>query len=171
MKITDYDIVLSNNNDFIELVDLVFKLHPDIVSIIETGTSKGTGSTRVFAQKEIRIDTIECNPQDVDIAVQNLSRFSNVYVHWGYSLPKKNLLEFLENEDFNSFPEGIRVDSNTPVSFYKNELRFDPPEEDLLNFFITNDKKQLIFLDSAGGVGYLEYMSVMSLPEVKNIKR
>jgi hypothetical protein len=34
--------------------------------------------------------------------------------------------------------------------------------EDGLNLLCNNDRKQLIFLDSAGGVGYAEFMEVMS---------
>ena len=34
--------------------------------------------------------------------------------------------------------------------------------ENGLDLFCNNDRKQLIFLDSAGGVGYAEFLEVMS---------
>jgi hypothetical protein len=34
--------------------------------------------------------------------------------------------------------------------------------EDALNIFANNDRKQLVFLDSAGGVGYAEFLEFMN---------
>lgn len=41
--------------------------------------------------------------------------------------------------------------------------------EDALSLFANNDKRQLVFLDSAGGVGYLEFIEFMWWPI--NIRR
>jgi hypothetical protein len=54
------------------------------------------------------------------------------------------------------------IDTLDPVPFYLTEINFDVPE-DLLFPLINNSSKQLIFLDSAGGIGYIEYLKVMSL--------
>jgi hypothetical protein len=42
------------------------------------------------------------------------------------------------------------------------EINYQVNIEDALNVFCNNNRHQLIFLDSAGGVGYLEYKEVMS---------
>lgn len=38
--------------------------------------------------------------------------------------------------------------------------------ENALEVFCNNNRKQLIFLDSAGGVGYLEFKYIMGLPQI-----
>ena len=51
---------------------------------------------------------------------------------------------------------------------YKNEINMDSDFENALPFLINNDTKQIVFLDSAGGVGYLEFKTFMKLPK-KNL--
>jgi hypothetical protein len=77
------------------------------------------------------------------------------------SLKKEDMYNFLINDKY-SFDSSIMVDTDKPLEFYMNELNHNVVE-DILYPLISNNTRQLIFLDSAGGIGYLEYQKVMSL--------
>jgi hypothetical protein len=63
-----------------------------------------------------------------------------------------------------SFDLDVTYDSKYPKSFYMREISQNVVVENALDLLCNNDRNQLIFLDSAGGVGYLEYLWVMNLP-------
>lgn len=134
-----------------------------IQEIIETGTNTGLGSTAILAKMCIPVFTLECDPNNAERAKFNLSTSPHVTVINGFSLNKKNMIEFILSDKVNH-PQDIMIDALDPIDFYLKEINFDVPENLLLPL-IENDKSQLIFLDSAGGVGYLEYLKVMSLPQ------
>ena len=133
----------------------------DLKEIVETGTNTGLGSTAILAKMGIPVVSLECSPSNYQQAKFNLNRHSHVTLLNGLSLSKKDMVEFII-KDKTVHPENIMIDTPEPIPFYLTEINFNVPE-DLLFPLIQNNKDQLIFLDSAGGVGYLEYLKVMSL--------
>lgn len=158
--INKYPINL-NSSEFRETVKEILAKH-DISEIIETGTFNGLGSTRVFAETKKYVFTIECNYNNFVTSSQNLAQYENVCVVHGLSLKRDELIEELLHEKFD---ENIKMDSDYPKSFYMREIMQQVTVENALNLFANNDRKQLVFLDSAGGVGYAEYLKFMSFDE------
>ena len=170
---------LELNNDFFsKSVELVLSQNPQIEEIIETGTHKGTGSTRIWANTGLPVKTIEVNPHFFADAVINLMDFPNVKPLLGASLSISKMEEFIkENREYYASAGGKNIGcegGQNAVNFYLAEVNgggfsgsfTDKPEsENLLPELVNNDKKQLIFLDSAGGIGFLEYQEVMSMKE------
>lgn len=133
----------------------------DLKEIVETGTNTGLGSTAILAKMEIPVFTLECNPANYRQAKINLASKPHVTLLNGFSLNRREMVDFIIH-DKTEHPLDVMVDTSEPIPFYLTEINFDVPEDLLFNL-INNDKPQLIFLDSAGGVGYLEYLKVMSL--------
>lgn len=154
----DYPIQLNT----LEFKSVVHELSKDVDEIIETGTFHGNGSTLIFAETGKYVFTIECNAQNYQIATQNTANFHNVCVIHGLSLSRDFLIKGLLNEDFNI---DTVYDSKFPKSFYMREISQVVTVDNALEVFCKNDRKQLIFLDSAGGVGWLEFQYVMGLPK------
>lgn len=161
--ITNYHLSLDHNDWFKSCVNSLVTNNP-IEEIIETGTYQGTGSTKIFAETGLTVKTMECDIRNATIAISNLEKYPNVYVYHALSLPKKDLINFIASQDYD-IPENIMIDSDNPISFYINEVNMPVDVENLLPDLINNEVKQLIFLDSAGGVGFAEYQYVMSLPK------
>jgi hypothetical protein len=155
-----------NNLDFQSLVNRIVAEN-DIEDIVETGTNLGTGSTMVMANTGLDVNTIECNPGFHAQAISNLKHMSNVTCHLGLSLKKQVMMEYLKH-DKNVHPSDILIDSMDPLSFYTKEIDFPVPD-DLLVPLVSNNRRQLIFLDSAGGVGFAEFLSIMMLPGIYKI--
>lgn len=153
----DYTIQLNT----LEFRSVVNELTAKVDEVIETGTFHGDGSTRVFADTGKYVFSVECNYNNYQIASQNLAQFQNVCVLHGLSLSKESLIKGLLHE---SFDLNVTYDSKFPKSFYMREISQNVVVENALDLLCNNDRKQLIFLDSAGGVGYLEYLWVMDLP-------
>lgn len=160
----DYNTEL-NSNEFRDVVKRLVNEY-NINEVVETGTFLGTGSTKVFAGEGLNVFTIECNPNHLTQAVQNLEGFNNVCFIHGLSLQREKLIKDLMSMDF---PDGGIYDSTRPKVFYTQEVLQPVLVEDALSLFANNDKRQLVFLDSAGGVGYLEFIEFMSWP--LNIRR
>lgn len=154
----DYTIQLNT----LEFRSVVKELTDEVDEVIETGTFHGDGSTRIFADTGKYVFSIECNYNNFVISSQNLAPYENVCVLHGLSLSKENLIKGLLNE---SFDLDVTYDSKYPKSFYMREISQNVVVENALELLCNNDRKQLIFLDSAGGVGYLEYLWVMNLPK------
>jgi len=158
--INKYPINL-NSSEFKDTVkEIISKF--DIDEIIETGTFNGLGSTKVFAETKKYVFTIECNFNNFQVSTQNLAQYENVCVVNGISVDREFLIKELMNE---SFDIDIKMDSPYPKSFYMREIMQQVIIEDALTIFANNDRKQLVFLDSAGGVGYAEYKKFMSFDE------
>ena len=153
----DYGIEL-NSNEFRDTVKRLVKEY-NINEVVETGTFLGTGSTKVFAGEGLNVFTIECNPNHITQAVQNLEGLNNVCFVHGLSLKRENLIKGLMSM---TFPDGGIYDSSRPKVFYAQEVLQPVLVEDALSLFAKNETKQLVFLDSAGGVGHLEFKKVMS---------
>lgn len=152
----DYTIQLNT----LEFKAVVSELIPDIEEIVETGTFQGNGSTKIFAETGKYVFTMECNSVNHHIAVQNLMQYQNVAAFHALSMKRETLMKFLLNEKFDI---DTNYDSVFPKTFYMREIGENVLFENGLDLFCNNDRKQLIFLDSAGGVGYAEFLQIMSL--------
>lgn len=155
--IRDYAINL-NSSEFKEAISNIMTLYPDIKDIIETGTFDGLGSTKVFAITGKDVFSIECNEGNFKTASNNLRYYDNVCVIHGLSVDREFLIRKLLEEDFTL---DTSYDSKNPKTFYMREVVQSVVQEDCLRLFSDNDRRQLIFLDSAGGVGYIEFNYLM----------
>jgi hypothetical protein len=146
----------------------------DIEEIIETGTCYGDGSTLVFAKTGLPVITIESLERNIRQAKFNLRFYNNVTFLHGSSLFVEDMVNFLTDEfpKF-EFPEHVRHDVPTDMTFnfYLEEIRGTSENENLLVPLIKNDKRQIIFLDSGGGVGYLEFKTVMDNLDFVNLTK
>ncbi len=139
--------------------------------------------------------TIEVEKAIYEEAVFNLKKYSFVKPIWGMSLSKKDCLNFIEQDEainnHEKYPE-IFIDSTTnPKDFYKKEIEGNLTRNisvkknviEKLRTYFKNDfvqnclKKYLpsikndnpiILLDSAGGVGLLEFQTVMNIMKNKS---
>jgi hypothetical protein len=154
--------------------DLVQKFQ--VEEIIETGTFNGLGSTSVFAKTGIKTITIESCFEHFQQAKENLKEYKNVELHHALSLSLEEMEKFITEDDIYQsdlvLSGRLAIDggqAGSSQNFYLNEVRGfsgeKAPVEDLLFNLINNSKKQLVFLDSAGGVGFLEFKKFMLLEE------
>lgn len=145
--------------------------HHRIESIVETGSYDGLGSSLMLASFGLPFDTMECHAMNFVAAKVNLSRYKNATVHHAYSLDLASMLEFIDTDEWTNNPQemeclGVKFDHSDPKWYYRHEL-VDvvtvPREEGLLMKLIDNDKRQLVFLDSSGGTGLMEFNAFMGL--------
>lgn len=141
--------------------------------------------------------TLERDPFYYHVAKKNLKKYPFVQVILGLSVSEKEAIEFLEKDDFlknhELYPDIFIDDINDPRAFYINEIKGSLSARNrnpvkLLKRFIKNlfyptppatddtlrkiaskiaDHKPLILLDSAGGIGYLEFLTVMDVMQNK----
>lgn len=167
-----------NNLTFFNMVSfkdsldaLILEIHPK--KIIETGTFLGQGSTLILAEaldresENYEMYTIEVNSEYAAEARENLKSFLNVHVLEGLSIPRSMLLDELETESFlSSFQGGIYIDFFGPkrASQYVEECAFDG-SDDLLGLSLKTFGfcPDLVLLDSAGHLGFVEFNYVLSL--------
>jgi hypothetical protein len=155
-----------------KFISEIIKKH-NIKSIVETGAYDGMGSSQILAKTGLTFDTIECHGMNFIAAKVNLENFKNTTVHHAYSLPLNEMIEFIKNDEWTNNPDkmielGVKFDHENPRWYYQHELNdvvSKPPQEDLLMKLITNPERQLVFLDSSGGTGLLEFQKVISLPK------
>lgn len=133
--------------------------------------------------------TIEINPDYWQTAKQNLSKYPYVHVANGLSLYYNECIEFINNDQaikYHDKYEDILIDDiDDPVEFYKDEVKGqitkyethkgvighnhnteDSYEGDgLLYKYLPSmkDNNPLIILDSSGGIGLLEYLTVKKI--------
>jgi len=155
----DYSIEL-NSNEFRDVVRRLVKEH-NIDEVVETGTYLGTGSTSVFAGEDLNVFTVECNVNHLLQAAENLKGMSNVCFIHGLSLKRERIISGLMAMEF---PKGGIYDSTNPKVFYVQEANQAVLVEDALSLLAKNESRQLVFLDSGGGLGYLEFLEFMSWP-------
>lgn len=154
----DYEVNL-NNSEFKSVINELIA-NNDIDEIIETGAFNGLGSTSVFADTKKYVFSVECNYNNFITSSRNLQYYENVCLIHGLSLKRVDLIRFLLNE---SFEIETKYDSDFPKTFYMREINQQVVIENALEVLCNNDRKQLIFLDSAGGVGYAEFLYIMDL--------
>lgn len=170
------------------LRDAIRQYRPQVV--VETGTYLGTGSTRMIAEAFApgapeKFYTIEVSRRFYQTARRNLSHLGFVEVLWGLSVGRDKAEEFLRNDSllWEAGRYGIEVEQpDDPVSFYLREISSvgaveredecypDPPAaapDNLLAGLLMRyrDRTPLIALDSAGGIGWLEFQEVLRLQE------
>jgi predicted O-methyltransferase YrrM len=155
----DYSIEL-NSNEFRDVVRRLVKEH-NIDEVLETVTYLGTGSTAVFAGENLNVFTVECNVNHLIQATENLQGMSNVCFIHGLSLKRERIISGLMAMEF---PKGGIYDSTNPKVFYVQEANQAVLVEDALSLLSKNESRQLVFLDSGGGLGYLEFLEFMSWP-------
>ena len=161
------------------LAEGIRRFAPQVV--VESGTFLGTGSTRIiiraFAGKlPPKFYSIEVSDQLRRRAMENLSDTPVVECLWGLSIGKEHAREFLLND-----PLLKELDPNLdiyvdflpdPVGGYLKELDGSMggeiqgacPER-LLEQLLEKHRQDrpLICLDSAGGIGWLEFQEVLRL--------
>lgn len=158
--------------------------------IIETGTYNGLGSTKMLAEafknssKLRSLITLEINAQFHKEAKQNMKDYAFVKCIHGLSLKRGKALEFLKNDevlqDHWKYPELFIDDVKNPTEFYINEIEgrlsgFFPGKSLMHKLFKVGVAKEglldhlmrkyyqetiLFVLDSAGGTGHLEFLTV-----------
>lgn len=160
----------------------------DVRHVIETGTYTGTGSTIALADAllrsgaaEPRLDTIEVNWAHHRHAQSNLAAYPFVQCHWGLSVGFAEAEDFIRHDDILAHHETeaeIYIDeTNDPRKFYLEEIRGHlvseasgltgapaaPPPENLLPALLrqTPATGTLVLLDSAGGIGWLEFLTTL----------
>ena len=174
-----------------EAFEKVFKYFPARSrprAVIETGTYAGLGTTGVMcdvirnsplAKKGLLSSksfiSIEADPERVKEAKKNLERHKIfLKIKTGLSVDHEEALQFIENDELllnhEDYP-GVYYDAEDPIPFYKEEISTVPstpqgvPLDNLLLREIPNhlSKTPLFVLDSAGGIGWLEYQVVTKL--------
>jgi len=177
------DPVLSEH-----LVRLIAAAEIDVA--IETGTYLGEGSTRFVAECFLQVAppkrfvTTEVHFANWCRAKANLRRYPFVDCRWGSTVDTEAALRFLATDEMlinHRNYHGIYIDdTNDPVGWYSRELRgqlgFSPDvsigtdarkflwdgENLLLRLFETHrNHRPLIILDSAGGIGWMEFQIVI----------
>lgn len=158
--------------------------------VIESGTWLGTGSTRTLAKSfpadrpPRAYYTIEGNLTFHAIARLNLLKWPFVKPVWGDTVDKEAALAFIRQDEalhhHEKYPEVFIDTLDDPVSFYTNEVEGKlgknwvislvdwfgnkclTRKENLLQTLLLRhrDDKPLVLLDSAGGIGWLEYQTV-----------
>ncbi len=162
-----------NEKEFVETISELITDN-NVEHIVESGTSTGQGSTLVFAETGLPVSTIECRRQWVDQAIDNLKDYPNVSIFHAHSLD----IEFLIKEMPNNFDylagEDVRRDhdrrygdnAEEHVNHYIREVDRGKTEyNNILPVLIRNTVKQLVFLDSAGGCGYMEFKEFINMPK------
>jgi len=133
--------------------------------------------------------TLEVDYNLFRVAKKNLKKFSFIKPIWGMSVSRKEARVFIENDnaikEHEKYPEIFIDDINNPFAFYKNEIDGHlSASKNLVSFsdrlFYTLSKPlftfkenvfeeilpiiknnlPLILLDSAGGIGLLEFNKV-----------
>ena len=171
MNTLEYNTRLQGEHYKLFIDDIIKRY--GIESIVETGAYDGMGSSQLLASTGLPFDTIECHGMNFIAAKVNLEKFRNARVHHAYSLKLNEMLEFIKQDDWTNNPDemiklGVKFDHENPRWYYTHELNdvvSKPPQENVLMSLITNPERQLVFLDSSGGVGLLEFEKVKELPK------
>lgn len=182
-------VSMSTDERFRKQLEQLFAQNK-IEYIIETGTWLGTGSTRTISKviennhHPKAYYTIEGNLTFHTIARFNLRQWDFVKPLWGDTVSKEKALLFIQQDDVlrhhEQYPD-VFIDTLTdPVQFYTDEIEgrlgknliinavdwfgntFLKRKEDLLSELLVRhrDDRPLVLLDSAGGIGWLEYQTV-----------
>ena len=169
MKNMNYTIEMSSDPEFASAIDGIIKQF-QITSIVETGAFHGLGSTMVFAKTGLPVVSIECNQENYSIAKKNLSAYPNVNLILSYSLKNEDMKSFIKSDDIYQQKDlDIEYDGNNdPKGFYIKELGNSAIPENMLRHVADIPERQIVLLDSAGGVGWPEFMEFMDFSNIKN---
>jgi hypothetical protein len=141
--------------------------------IVETGTHLGTGSTKMLASlRPKKLYTIECSYINHTQAKENLKAFAFVECLHGLSVGVEESKSFMSLNK-HIFDDDVFIDDASPIEFYTNEImgmlnggeRKEEMKENLLSEILSKvaDENPLILLDSAGGIGLLEFRKVKEI--------
>jgi hypothetical protein len=174
MKVAPAGGMSVDGSEFKESISKIIKdRRPS--KILETGTYLGTGSTLTIAKELEKLNsyyqffTIEVNPINANIAINNLKNFPKISVCNGFSVPKnliptiqdiRNLLNELKDEDiYVDFQEHERE------SCFIRETNYDNVPDDFLKICLRfmGYSADMIILDSGGHMGFVEFEYVLSL--------
>lgn len=167
---------MKDDPELIALLEPIIRDTP-IEIAIETGTYLGTGSTRFIADAFCRVReptlfyTIEANYENAMQARRNLTKYEFVLPVWGNSVYPTEAEVWIRTDDALAHPEqhpDIWIDHmSDAVTHYTAEARGSDPDIDrsrwagdrLLEKFLKShrDSTPLVILDSAGGIGWLEF--------------
>jgi len=161
---------------YANLQNLVFAVRP--FTIIETGTYHATGTTASICKALAALPNLRCsfysievNTANYAVALENLKRqnlLNYVTVLNGLSVPRAIMPTAEQINQFingTNFPQGVFADfpENARVQIYYDETsRADGPD-DLLGLCLENCNGQpdIVLLDSAGHMGYVEFNYVL----------
>lgn len=170
MKIATASTSMAGGEFRRAVIDLILEKKPS--KVIETGTYYGTGSTRVLidgleaAGGDYQLLTIEVNPENYNVAKCNLAAWPGVTPMNGLSIPRRLLPSDLDTLTMIEILRGhdIYVDHGDAdrMQLYQQEVSFNVPD-DLLGAAMSETPPDLLLLDSAGHVGFIEFMYAMSL--------
>jgi hypothetical protein len=160
--------------------------------IIETGTYLGTGSTmmicklirsimtggssaaKAFDKILPEVFTIEASESNYNQARINLDRFRFCKVIHGCSVDVKDAIEFIKSDEaiinHEKYPQFIIDTLDDPVGFYTSEVagqlfgKGKKGKNFVLRTLIAENmnKRPIFILDSAGGIGWMEFQYVVN---------
>lgn len=154
---------------------LVARLRPH--KIVETGTSTGLGTTLAVCEalraNDLPLErfySIEVNPSVYSQACENLGARGH-YPHLlrGLSVPRGLLPTEAdirrETVEVNDAAIGVDYAREVRVQSYQKETDYPDAVDDLLRYVIQSFKgaPDLVILDSAGHLGFVEFQYVLSL--------
>jgi hypothetical protein len=188
-----YSSIAMSDNQQLKSTLTQILTHNTVTHVFETGTYLGQGSTKMiiesFPKNKLPISfiTIETNPLNVIRAKKNLKPYGFVKVVYGCSVSVEEAIGFIDNdESINNhqlYPDVFIDNIDNPNEFYINEIKgyLNSTTKTTLQSYLLNliyykekqilekyllpmrDKKPLILLDSAGGIGYLEFQKIIEL--------
>lgn len=197
-KYSEYEyasISMSKDPLFLETIEELFN-KIGVGAILESGTFLGLGSTRVLAeqvvkskQENIEFYTLEIDEYIYLQARKNLKKYPFVKPVYGISVPVKEAISFIDNDDCISNHQNYKDvyidDLENPRAFYINEIQgklsgvklgflgklkrwvklgfASKFQENIFQSILPKikHKKPLILLDSCGGTGYLEFLNII----------
>lgn len=180
---------MHHDDRLIQLLSELF-VQFNINCIFESGTYEGLGSSQFLAkllskQVDPRMVTVEANYHSWKKAKSNLEKYGFIKPLWGNTLFIDRCVQFIESDQaifkHELYPDIYIDDLDNPSQFYLSEIKGQlgsPPGEeaemkaDRENYYqgegiidreLSSMKKNcpLVLLDSAGGIGYLEFQTVM----------
>lgn len=153
---------MTAKGEFLTLLADLIAEH-EITKVIETGTYYGTGTTMAIIDgltrhgKDFEFHSIEVNPMHYAVAKTNVPKLKGVNLINGLSIPRDMIYEDI---DYSLFPEDIIVDHKKDRErLYRLEVAHRV-QEDVLGS-LRGFEPELIVLDSAGHIGFLEYQYVI----------
>ena len=160
-----------------DLQNLVLAVRP--FTIIETGTYHATGTTAsicgalaLLPNLKCSFYSIEVNAANYAIALENLKKnnlLNYVIILNGLSVPRAILPTLEEINQFangTGFPQGVFADfpENQRAQIYYDETNRADCPDDLLGLCLAscNYQPDIILLDSAGHMGFVEFQYVVN---------
>jgi len=119
--------------------------------------------------------SIEVDSERAKVARKNLRKYRHfLEIRNGLSVDYEEALEFLAKDELLNNPDdypGIYFDAENPLEFYRDEIskvptgKYGKRLDNFLYKAIANNKRKvpLFVLDSAGGLGWMEYKVVTKL--------